>query len=59
MIFYYLSLSQSNSWTALFFAAERGNLDLVKILLQGGARVEIMDKVSLIAIKNAFLLLQF
>ena len=43
----------------MFCAAEKGNLDLVKILLQDGAREEIMDKVSLIAIKNAYLLLQF
>lgn len=33
-------------WTALILAATKGHLEVVKVLLQAGANVKIMDKVS-------------
>ena len=36
---------QSTGWTALFFGAKDGDLDLIRLLIQGGANVELKDKV--------------
>ena len=43
-IMYYCSLCvQNTGWTALYFAAD---VETLRILLEGGANVEIKDKVS-------------
>ena len=40
-----LLLSQSTGRTALFFSAEQGNIEIIKLLLIHGANVDIRDKV--------------
>lgn len=39
------SLPQSTSWTALFFAAKEGHLEIVKKMIKAGADVLLKDKV--------------
>ena len=38
-------LIQSTHWTALFFAAKDGNLDMTRLLIQAGANTCLKDKV--------------
>ena len=46
-IMYHCSLCvQNTGWTALYFAAKVGDVETLRILLEGGANVEIKDKVS-------------
>ena len=46
-IMYHCSLRvQNTGWTALYFAAKVGDVETLRILLEGGANVEIKDKVS-------------
>ena len=40
---------QTANWTALFYAAMTGNLQITKMLIEGGARVDILDEVSYIS----------
>ena len=39
---------QSTGWTALFFAAKEGYLEIVKKLIQAGADVLLKDKVCVL-----------
>ena len=39
-------LPQTAGWTPLFFAAKSGHLEIVKLLLDKGARIGIRDKVT-------------
>ena len=38
---------QSTGWSALFFTAADGNLDLTRLLIQGGADVWLKDRVCM------------
>jgi len=39
-------VSQTAGRSAIFFGAEDGNLEIVKLLIQGGAKLSLKDKVS-------------
>jgi len=39
-------VSQASGRSAIFYGAERGYLEIVKILIQGGAKLSLKDKVS-------------
>ena len=36
---------QTSSWTAIFFAVKKGDTEIVRQLIGGGARLDIKDKV--------------
>ena len=36
---------QITGWSALFFAAQQGNVEIAILLIEGGANVELKDKV--------------
>ena len=36
---------QTTGWSALFFAAKEGNVEIARLLVGGGANVELKDKV--------------
>jgi hypothetical protein len=36
---------QTLGWTAIFFAIEKNNLEIIDILIKGGARLDIKDNV--------------
>ena len=36
---------QTSSWTAIFFAIEQNNLEIIELLIRGGAKLDIKDKV--------------
>ena len=36
---------QTTGWSALFFAAKEANLEIAILLIEGGANVELKDKV--------------
>ena len=36
---------QTTGWSALFFAAQQGNVEIAILLIEGGANVELKDKV--------------
>ena len=38
--------AQSTGWSALFFAAERGDVDTVDLLIKAGANPRLTDQVS-------------
>ena len=40
-----LNCSQTVGWSAVFFAAKSGHLEIVKSLIDAGALVDIRDKV--------------
>lgn len=40
----FLSL-QSTGWTALFFAAKQGNMEIARLMVIHGANLDIKDKV--------------
>jgi ankyrin repeat protein len=45
---YYCSLCvQTSGQTAIFFAIEKSNLEIIEMLIKGGARLDIKDNVSL------------
>ena len=46
-IMYYSSLcvAQTCGWTAIFFAVEEGNLEIIELLIKGGAKLDIKDNV--------------
>ena len=37
---------QTSGWTAIFFAAKAGNLEITDLLIKGGAKLDIKDKVD-------------
>ena len=36
---------QTTGWSALFFVAKEGNVEVARLLIGGGANVELKDKV--------------
>ena len=45
---YYCSLCvQTSGWTAIYFAIQNNNLEMIEMLIKGGARLDIKDSVSL------------
>ena len=45
---YYCSLCvQTSGWTAIYFAIEENNLEIIEMLIRGGARLDIKDNVNL------------
>jgi len=42
----YCDVSQTAGRSAIFYGAEDGNLEIVKLLIQGGAKLSLKDKVS-------------
>ena len=50
---------QSTGWTALFFAAKDGDLDLTRLLIKGGATVELKDKVQYYFQQASFFLMNY
>ena len=49
---FFFLLVQSTHWTALFFAAKDGNMEVTRLLIQGGANVWLKDKVLVHSIPN-------
>ena len=45
IMYHYPLCVQNTGWTALYFAAKVGDVETLRILLEGGANVEIKDKV--------------
>ena len=37
---------QTSGWTAIFFVIEKNNLELIEMLIKGGARLDIKDNVK-------------
>ena len=36
---------QTSGWTAIFFAIEKNNLEIIELLIKGGAKLDVKDKV--------------
>ena len=37
---------QTSGWTAIFFAIKQNNLEIIELLIRGGAKLDIEDKVK-------------
>ena len=41
-----LIVLQTSGWTAIYFAIENDDLEIIKMLIKGGARLDIKDNVG-------------
>lgn len=46
MLLYAYVYVQANGWTALHYAVDSGDIEIIKILIEGGSDVEIKEKVN-------------